>query len=133
MEVDQKTCSAILATQAAGHRVWACGTTALRALETAVLASPKSTGRLPLIAPFIGETQLFIQPGYKFLVVGGLLSNFHQPKSSLLALVSAFAAATPPSSPSEARKAVDKVLKAYEYAIEKKFRLFSYGDLTVFS
>jgi S-adenosylmethionine:tRNA ribosyltransferase-isomerase len=133
MEVGEETCAAILKAQASGKKVWACGTTSLRALETAVIASPKNTGRLPLIAPFIGETQLFIQPGYRFLVVDGLLTNFHQPRSSLLALAATFATKLPTTTESESRKAIQKLLRAYQWAIEKKFRLFSYGDLTVIS
>jgi S-adenosylmethionine:tRNA ribosyltransferase-isomerase len=133
MEVGESVCDAILKTQAAGKKVWACGTTSLRALETATIASSKGSGRLPMISPFLGETQLFIRPGYRFLVVDGLLTNFHQPKSSLLSLVATFATRHPANSFQEEKKSVEKLLMAYQYAIEKKFRLFSYGDLTVIS
>jgi S-adenosylmethionine:tRNA ribosyltransferase-isomerase len=133
MEGNKTVCDAILKTQATGKKVWACGTTSLRALETATIASAKGSGRLPLIAPFLGETQLFIRPGYRFLVVDGLLTNFHQPQSSLLSLAATFATREPANSFQDEKKAVEKILKAYEFAIEKKFRLFSYGDLTVIS
>ncbi len=131
--VGPEVCSAIRESQGMGKKVWACGTTALRALESAVQTSGTAGTRLPLVAPFAGETKLFITPGYKFEVVNGLLTNFHQPESTLLALVSAFATETPPSNSKGELKAVQKILRAYEIAIEKKFRLFSYGDLTVIS
>lgn len=128
--VSAQCCQAILKAQAAGKKVWACGTTVLRSLETAVLASPTINTRLPLIAPFTGETKLFVTPGFIFRVVDGLLTNFHQPQSTLLALVAAFATKNHGVPPEQA---VKKVLKAYEWAIERRFRLFSYGDLTVIS
>lgn len=96
------------------NRVWALGTTSCRAVESWAqdLLKPGAGGG------FYGDTDLFIKPGYKWKVVSGLLSNFHQPESTLLALVSAFSD-------------LESVKKSYAYAIEKKFRLFSYGDLTV--
>lgn len=89
-----------------GRRIWALGTTALRALE-----SFEETDK-------ICETDLFIQPGYEFKWVSGLLTNFHQPGSSLLALVMAF-------------YGIEETKKAYKFAVENRFRLFSYGDLSV--
>ena len=62
-----------------------------------------------------GETQLFIQPGYKFKIVDAIITNFHLPKSTLIALVAAFAG-------------LDNVFAAYNYAIERKYRFYSYGD-----
>jgi S-adenosylmethionine:tRNA ribosyltransferase-isomerase len=91
-----------------GRRIWALGTTALRALE-----SFDETDK-------ICETDLFIQPGYEFKWVSGLLTNFHQPGSSLLALVMAF-------------YGIENTKKAYKFAVENKFRLFSYGDLSIWS
>ncbi|MBX9768178.1 MAG: S-adenosylmethionine:tRNA ribosyltransferase-isomerase, partial [Bdellovibrionales bacterium] len=67
---------------------------------------------------FIGHTDLYILPGFEFKAITGLLTNFHQPESTLLCMVSAFQ--TP-----------EKVLAAYRWAVDRKFRLFSYGDLTV--
>jgi S-adenosylmethionine:tRNA ribosyltransferase-isomerase len=88
----------------AGRRVLAVGTTSLRALESAA-----ATGCTE------GETDLFIYPGYEFQVVDRLLTNFHLPKSTLLMLVSAFAGK-------------EKILNAYQHAIEQRYRFFSYGD-----
>jgi len=90
-----------------GGKVFAVGTTSARSLETA-----SATG---IIAPFRGETNIFIKPPYKFRSVDNLLTNFHLPKSSLLMLVCAFAGR-------------DNIMKAYSEAIEKKYRFYSYGD-----
>ncbi len=86
----------------------AVGTTAARALETAA----QRTGQ---VAPSSGETDIFIYPGFEFKAVDALLTNFHLPKSSLLLLVSAFAGR-------------DRILKAYEHAVNERYRFFSYGD-----
>jgi S-adenosylmethionine:tRNA ribosyltransferase-isomerase len=88
----------------AGRRVLAVGTTSLRALESAAVSGAAE-----------GETELFIYPGYEFQVVDRLLTNFHLPKSTLLMLVSAFAGK-------------EKILNAYQHAIEQRYRFFSYGD-----
>lgn len=96
-----------------GGRVWALGTTVTRALEAWSQNHLQKTE-----SGFRGDTHLFIKPGYNFKVVDVLLTNFHQPESTLLALVCAFAGK-------------ERVLKNYQWAIEKDFRLFSYGDLTV--
>jgi S-adenosylmethionine:tRNA ribosyltransferase-isomerase len=98
-EVPRATMDAI-----AGRRVLAVGTTSLRALESAALG-----GQLR------GETDLFVRPGFQFLLVDRLLTNFHLPKSSLLMLVAAFAG-------------LDNVRRAYAHAIEQRYRFFSYGD-----
>jgi S-adenosylmethionine:tRNA ribosyltransferase-isomerase len=98
-EVPRATMDAI-----AGRRVLAVGTTSLRALESAALG-----GQLR------GETDLFVRPGFQFLLVDRLLTNFHLPKSSLLMLVAAFAGP-------------DNVRRAYAHAIEQRYRFFSYGD-----
>jgi S-adenosylmethionine:tRNA ribosyltransferase-isomerase len=79
----------------------------VRALETAA-----GGGELK---PYSGETDIFIQPGYEFAVVDAMITNFHLPESSLLMLVSAF----------YGREAI---LAAYRYAVERRFRFFSYGD-----
>jgi len=92
---------------AAGRRVIAVGTTAVRTLEY--------TGRSGQIQPGTGETGLFIYPGYQFRVVSAMLTNFHLPKSTLLMLVSALAGR-------------DLILKAYAHAVEQKYRFYSYGD-----
>ncbi len=91
-----------------GKRVVAVGTTAVRVLESAVI----EPGRLQA---GLGDTQLFIYPGYLFKMVNTLITNFHLPRTTLLLLVSAFMG-------NEFRH------QAYEYAIEKRFRFYSYGD-----
>ena len=67
------------------------------------------------MSPFDGATELFIYPGFRFRVVGGMLTNFHLPRSSLLMLVSAFAGR-------------ERVLSAYREAVEARYRFYSYGD-----
>jgi S-adenosylmethionine:tRNA ribosyltransferase-isomerase len=98
----------INAARAAGGRVVAVGTTSLRLLESAAAAS----GR---VAPFAGETALFITPGYRFRAVDLLLTNFHLPRSTLFMLVAAFAG-------------LERMKAAYAHAIAHGYRFFSYGD-----
>jgi S-adenosylmethionine:tRNA ribosyltransferase-isomerase len=93
-----------------GRRIVAVGTTAVRTLEHC--ATQAMGGEL---SPHSGETEIFISPGYRFRLVGALLTNFHLPKSSLLMLVSAFAGR-------------EHVLAAYKHAVEQQYRFFSYGD-----
>lgn len=107
VSVEEETCCAIREVKAAGGRVLAIGTTVVRALESAA-----SGGTLE---SFEGETRLFIKPGFKFNVVDLLVTNFHLPKSTLLILVSAFAG-------------YDQIMTMYRYAIDHRFRFFSYGD-----
>ena len=109
-EVGAETVAAITATQAAGGRIVAVGTTTLRALESAARAS----GDGPL-APCSGDTDIFITPGFRFRVVDRLLTNFHLPKSTLLMLVSAFAGH-------------EHMRALYRHALESRYRFFSYGD-----
>ncbi len=94
-----------------GLRVFACGTDAVRALETA----GQKDGR---VEEGEGNTELFILPGYKFKVVDALITNLHLPRSSHLVLVSTFAGK-------------GLVFEAYKYAIEKGFRFYSFGDATL--
>jgi S-adenosylmethionine:tRNA ribosyltransferase-isomerase len=89
------------------RRIVAVGTTTVRTIESAA-----QNGGLTRQT---GETQLFIHPGFEFKATGALLTNFHLPKSSLLLLVSAFAGP-------------DKVMNAYHYAVDQRYRFFSYGD-----
>jgi S-adenosylmethionine:tRNA ribosyltransferase-isomerase len=96
--------------RAAGRRVVAVGTTTVRTLEHAARRNPE--GR---IEPGRGEADLFIYPGFGFRVVGALLTNFHLPQSTLLMLVSAFAGR-------------ERLLAAYQHAVEQKYRFYSYGD-----
>ena len=94
----------------AGRRIVAIGTTTVRTLEYAAQVS--GTGK---VQPGSGEADIFIYPGYQFRVVGGLLTNFHLPQSTLLMLVCAFAGKDP-------------VLAAYKHAVEQHYRFYSYGD-----
>ncbi len=106
-EVPQGSVDAIHAAREKGGRVLAVGTTTLRALESAA-----ATGTL---AAGLGETRLFVLPGFRFQVVERLLTNFHLPRSTLLMLVSAFGG-------------VDNIRRAYRHAIEQRYRFYSYGD-----
>ena len=112
VEVPEEVVNAIHATKQRGGRVIAVGTTSVRSLESAA-QSAKSKGTE--LEPFFGDTEIFIYPGYEYLVVDCLVTNFHLPESTLIMLVSAFAG-------------FDNVMKAYQYAVEQKYRFFSYGD-----
>jgi len=107
LEVSDTICESIKKTKASHHRVIAVGTTVCRSLETASRAGE--------IKPYSGETDIFIYPGFHFNCVDALITNFHLPRSTLLMLVSAFAG-------------YENIMRAYQEAIEKKYRFFSYGD-----
>ena len=119
--VSRATCEAIARTRSRGHRVVAVGTTVVRALEASALAAAngalamKNPRTAPALAPWSGETRLFITPGFRFRVSDALLTNFHLPESTLLMLVCAFAGR-------------EAVLGAYRHAIAARYRFFSYGD-----
>jgi S-adenosylmethionine:tRNA ribosyltransferase-isomerase len=106
-EVGSGTVAAIRAAKAAGGRVIAVGTTTVRTLET----SARPAG----LVPFHGETRLFIQPPFEFLVVDALVTNFHLPRTTLLLLAQSFAGS-------------DLLRRAYAEAIAREYRFFSYGD-----
>ena len=108
-EVSEGTVAAIEETRARGGRVWAAGTTTLRALES---AARTADARLQAGSR---DTDIFITPGFEFRVVDGLITNFHLPKSTLMMLVSAFAG-------------YDHIMALYRHAIEARYRFFSYGD-----
>ena len=107
-EVGEQTVTAINNARQSGGRIIAVGTTTVRALESAFKLNQ-------LRKPIAAETDIFIYPGFKFNVVDALVTNFHLPKSTLLMMVSAFAD-------------YDRVLRAYQYAVENEYRFFSYGD-----
>lgn len=115
VEIPKETLQILEQAKGSGGRIWAMGTTVARALESyhggKLIENPTS---------FRGRTDLLILPGYQFGMVDRLLTNFHQPESTLLALVMAFAG-------------IEKVKAAYQWAIKNKFRLFSYGDLSVWT
>ncbi len=106
----ETTAEAVNAALTDRRRVIAAGTTTVRTLEHCALVA--NGGALKAHS---GSTSIFISPGFEFRVVGGLLTNFHLPQSSLLMLVSAFAGR-------------ERVLAAYRHAVEKRYRFFSYGD-----
>jgi S-adenosylmethionine:tRNA ribosyltransferase-isomerase len=115
LHVSMTTTSAIARARAEGRAVVAIGTTVARALESS--ADPSRKGH---VVPTSGETRLLIQPGYAFQVVDHLLTNFHLPKSTLLAMVCAFAG-------------TERVLRAYELAVDARYRFYSYGDAMLLS
>ncbi len=107
--IPPETVDAIQNTKKTGGRIMAIGTTSLRALEASAFNNegvPKSG---------YGETNIFITPGFRLNVVERLFTNFHLPRSTLLMLVSAFAG-------------MDNIQRAYQHAIEQRYRFFSYGD-----
>lgn len=106
-EVSQEVCDKVNATRAKGGRVIAVGTTSVRCLESA-----SSDGA---IKPHMGETDIFIYPGYQFRSVDALITNFHLPESTLMMLVSAFAGK-------------NHIMNAYAEAVKERYRFFSYGD-----
>jgi S-adenosylmethionine:tRNA ribosyltransferase-isomerase len=107
VEVGAAACEAVAAARTRGGRVIAVGTTVVRALESAA-----GGGRL---APYVGDSSLFIVPGFRFGIVDAMVTNFHLPESTLLMLVSAFAGR-------------EAVLAAYAHAVAARYRFFSYGD-----
>jgi S-adenosylmethionine:tRNA ribosyltransferase-isomerase len=109
--IDAATAERLNATRAAGGRVIAVGTTSLRLIESA-------TGEDGRVAPFEGDTAIFITPGYRFKGVDGLLTNFHLPRSTLFMLVSAL-------------MGLERMKAAYAYAIENGYRFYSYGDASL--
>ncbi|MDW5500498.1 tRNA preQ1(34) S-adenosylmethionine ribosyltransferase-isomerase QueA [Pseudomonas lundensis] len=109
-EVPQDVVDAVLACKARGKRVVAVGTTSVRSLESAANASKEA-----LIAPFFGDTSIFIFPGYHYQVIDALVTNFHLPESTLIMLVSAFAG-------------YKNTMHAYQQAVAEQYRFFSYGD-----
>ena len=107
-EISTTTALRINATRNAGGRIIAVGTTACRLIESATNGDGQ-------VQPFLGETDIFIRPGYRFLATDALITNFHLPKSTLLMLVSAFAG-------------VEPMRAAYAHAIQTGYRFYSYGD-----
>jgi S-adenosylmethionine:tRNA ribosyltransferase-isomerase len=114
-ELSEPAARAVEQAKEAGGRVVAVGTTSMRVLESVVAQHP---GRL---VPGCGRTRIFIHPPYEFQIVDCLLTNFHLPRSTLLMLVSAFAA------PGDTRGR-ERVLAAYREAVHERYRFFSYGD-----
>src|SRR5690554_158781 len=109
VEVSQAACDKVRSAQAAGRRVIAVGTTSVRCLETACHKSADGQ-----IAPYHGETDIFIYPGYEWRCVDALVTNFHLPESTLLMLVASFAG-------------YETIMAAYREAVAERYAFFSYG------
>ena len=109
--IDAATAKRLNAVRAVGGRLIAVGTTSLRLIESAA-------GHDGRIAPFEGDTAIFITPGYRFKAVDGLITNFHLPRSTLFMLVSAL-------------MGLDTMKRAYAHAIDKDYRFYSYGDASL--
>ncbi len=113
VEVPAEVWQAVQQAKESKARVWSLGTTTTRSLESAAAGLLQGSPQ----EGFRGFTKLLIQPGFEFKIVNYLLTNFHQPQSTLLALVAGFSS-------------LEKVKACYQWAVERKFRLFSYGDLS---
>ncbi|KQT34757.1 S-adenosylmethionine:tRNA ribosyltransferase-isomerase [Sphingomonas sp. Leaf412] len=109
--LDAATADRLNAVRARGGRVIAVGTTSLRLIESAC-------GEDGTIAPFEGDTAIFITPGYRFRGIDGLVTNFHLPRSTLFMLVSAL-------------MGLDRMQAAYAHAVEEGYRFYSYGDASL--
>lgn len=117
-QIDQQAAEIINKTKQAGGRVVCVGTTSCRTIESAARKMQKNQkidGEKKYVEPGSGWTDIFIYPGYQFQVLDALITNFHLPESTLVMLVSALAGR-------------ERVLKAYEAAVEEKYRFFSFGD-----
>jgi S-adenosylmethionine:tRNA ribosyltransferase-isomerase len=114
--ISAETAEAVNRARREGRRIVAAGTTSTRTLEAVAREAEKAgRGVDEAFWAHSGSTSLFLSPGTEFKVVGGLLTNFHLPESTLLMLVSAFAGR-------------EQVLAAYAHAVEARYRFFSYGD-----
>jgi S-adenosylmethionine:tRNA ribosyltransferase-isomerase len=105
--IDEENAGIINAVKNKGNRIISVGTTSTRVLETIAAGSQMKAAA--------GTTELFIMPGYRFKIIDAMITNFHLPKSTLLALVAAFAG-------------LENILAAYNHAIEQRYRFYSYGD-----
>ncbi|MTT32431.1 tRNA preQ1(34) S-adenosylmethionine ribosyltransferase-isomerase QueA [Terrilactibacillus sp. BCM23-1] len=108
-QMSEETAKLLKQTRASGHRIIAVGTTVIRTLET---ITAKFDGTFQADS---GWTDIFIYPGYTYLAIDGMITNFHLPKSTLVMLVSAFAGR-------------DFILHAYQVAVKERYRFFSFGD-----
>ena len=113
-EISPEAASKINNARRSGKRILAVGTTVVRALEDAAVRAAND-GSTEFAAAGPNEAKLFITPGFSFRIVDDLLTNFHLPRSTLLALVCAFAGK-------------EQVMRAYRQAVEAKYRFYSYGD-----
>lgn len=110
-EIPSACAAAVAGARERNARVWAVGTTTVRALESSATSNRR-------VVPGANETRIFLRPSYEFRVVDAMITNFHLPRSTLLMLVAAFAG-------------YDLVMRAYREAVEQEYRFFSYGDAMV--
>lgn len=108
--ISQDTAALVNTAKQQGHKIWAVGTTSLRAMESSTINGQLQSGQ--------GDTDIFITPNYSFKIVDRLITNFHLPKSTLLMLVSALAG-------------YQHIRQVYQHAIEQEYRFFSYGDAMI--
>ena len=113
-EITEEAAERIHSAKASGRPVLAVGTTVVRALEDSANRAA-AAGNNHLLASGRAEARIYIYPGHKFRIVDQLLTNFHLPHSSLLVMVSAFAGR-------------ERILNAYNHAVQAGYRFFSYGD-----
>lgn len=113
--ISKETAKCLNQAKKEGRRIIACGTTACRTLEAAVSKIPGVRPQKFQVGPFVKKINLFIYPGYKFKFIDAVITNFHLPKTTLLMLVCAYAS----------RK---NIFKAYQEAITRKYRFYSFGD-----
>jgi S-adenosylmethionine:tRNA ribosyltransferase-isomerase len=109
--ITEEACAKINLAKKEGRRIIAVGTTSVRLLESA--ADEKG-----VLHPFKGETSIFITPGYKFRIIDAIITNFHLPKSTLFMLICAIAG-------------TERMKKAYQHAMDNKYRFYSYGDSSI--
>jgi S-adenosylmethionine:tRNA ribosyltransferase-isomerase len=114
-EISETAASQINAARAGGSRIVAVGTTSCRVLETVASAVETPQRGVSTVTPLCGTTDIFIHPPYRFRLTDVLITNFHLPRTTLLLLVSAFAGR-------------ELILRAYNEAIRKRYRFYSYGD-----
>jgi S-adenosylmethionine:tRNA ribosyltransferase-isomerase len=117
-ELDKPTAKRLNQAKSQGRRIIAVGTTSVRVLESCAKNTqyPVPNTKYPVLLPQKGNTSIYIFPGYNFKFVDALITNFHVPKSSLILLVSALAG-------------TEFIKKAYQHAIRKKYRFYSFGDV----
>ncbi len=112
-QLPAQACEMVASAGAGSGRVIAVGTTSVRTLESVAVFQPQQ--RAKKLQPWQGQTNLFIQPGFQFQIIDGLLTNFHLPGSTLIVLVAALAG-------------YELIMEAYQKAIENRYRFYSYGD-----
>jgi len=113
-EISDASAKTISEAKKNGKTILCIGTTVVRTLEDAAIRARDAGGEL-LVTPGVGEARLFITPGFRFQIADALLTNFHLPRSTLLAMIFAFAGR-------------ENILTAYKHAVEARYRFYSYGD-----